>query len=165
MLNHKVENRKIYAVMCAISACLILSSIKDIWNFSHFERYQFIFQYLPQETMLLRYKISIVLRVATIIVAAGVLFRKDIFRKLMIWGSLFTIATIYWKHPLDCYKHIFKKMAELGLMQPSLLRLSDLFSWTMMICHYMLDISIAIGIIYFFTRPYVKTLFYQSDHG
>jgi hypothetical protein len=87
------------------------------------------------------------------------LFRKDLFRRLMIGIASFTILTIYWKHPLTCYEYIFKRMAETGLMQPSLLRLSNTFSWTMMISCYITDMFIAIGLIYFFTRPIVKNQF------
>ena len=152
-------NKKIYAGICAISICLIFFSAKDLWNFSHFERYQLIFQYLPQDTILLRHKCSVAIRAATLITAIGILFRKDIFRKLIIGISSFNIATIYWKHPLDCYRHIFKRMAESGLMQPSLLHLRETFSWIMMIICYIIDISIAVGLIYFFTRPFVKNQF------
>jgi hypothetical protein len=155
----KADNKKIYAGICAISTYLILFSANDLWNFSHFERYQLIFQYLPQDTILLRHKFSIALRAAILITAVGVLFRKDLFRRLMIGISFFTIITIYWKHPLDCYRHIFKRMAELGLMQPSLLRLSNTFSWTMMIGCYAIDIALSAGLIYFFTRPFVKSQF------
>ena len=152
-------NKKIYAGICAISIGLIFFSAKDLWNFAHFERYRLIFQYLPQDTILLRHKFSIALRAAMLITAVGVLFRKELFRRLMIGIFSFTIITIYWKHPLGCYRHIFKGMAESGLIQSSLLRLSDTFSWIMMISCYAIDISVAAGLIYFFTRPVVKSQF------
>lgn len=161
----KVGDKKVYTAICAISICLIFFSAKDLWNFSHFERYQFMFQHLPQDMILMRYKFSIVLRAAILITAIGILSRKDVFRKLLIWISFFNIITIYWKHPIGCYRHIFKKMTELGLMQSSSLCQSNVFPWVMMACCYAIDIFIAAGIIYFFTRPSVKVQFNKGYHG
>lgn len=154
-----MDGRKIYAWICAISACLIFFSVKDLWNISHFERYRFVFQYLPQDAVLLRYKFSLAFRAAILISAIGILFRKDIFRKLIIGLSFFTIITIYWKHPIGCYRHIFRKMTESGLIQSSPLEAYNVFPWVMMACSYIVDLSIAAVIIYFFTRPSVKIHF------
>lgn len=151
--------KRIYAGICAISICLISFSLKDLWNFSHFERYQFMFNYLPQDVMMLRYKFSIALRLAILVTAIGIMFRKELFRKLMVGIAIFTIMTIYWKHPLDCYRNIFKRMADIGLMQPSLVHLSDTLSYAMMISCYAIDLAISIGLVYFFTLSGVKNQF------
>ncbi|MBU4334012.1 MAG: hypothetical protein KKD07_06185 [Candidatus Omnitrophica bacterium] len=66
-----------------------------------FDLYEFMFQFLPQNYILARYVGSLSLRLIFIISALGLMYYKNIFRKAIMIACLYTIITVYWKHPYE----------------------------------------------------------------
>ena len=68
-----------------------------------YDVYQAMFAWLsPQETFF-RYTFSIFSRELYILAGILVLLRKDVGRRILIFLSLFTVVTVYWKHPYHAF--------------------------------------------------------------
>ncbi|MFA5276512.1 MAG: hypothetical protein WC417_06450 [Candidatus Omnitrophota bacterium] len=114
---------------------------------------------LPERLILARYIFSIALRIFLFITGIGVLFRKEIFRKCIIFASFFTIITVYWKHPVIVYKRILMLRIEQGVVPASMIPKIDMLAWKSALICYTVDIIIALVLIYLFTRPKIKERF------
>lgn len=62
-------------------------------------RYVEMFSYLPPAVVSLRYAASWAVRLAGFACAAGLLLRREWARRAAIALELFTLATLWWKHP------------------------------------------------------------------
>ena len=83
---------------------LVFSSVIFFLGYNY-EVYSELFSKLPEKTIFIRFCFSGALRIVMIAIALGVFFHKEIFRKLAILLSIFTITTIYWKHPLFVFQN------------------------------------------------------------
>jgi hypothetical protein len=73
--------------------------VYDLEHILDFNHYLFMFQDLPPQLIVLRYWGSIGLRLLTLVAAFGMVMGKEGARRLMIYISVYTIVTIYFKHP------------------------------------------------------------------
>ncbi len=148
-----------------ISKGIIISAILIILYSLHglptvgFDIYYSKFYPLPEKVILARYIYSIALRIALITCSLGILLRKDIFRKVLLLISFFTIATVYWKHPVDCFKRVLLWKIEQGILPAEALSTIDMASRISALLCSVVDIVFALCLIYYFTRPKVKKQF------
>ena len=82
---------------------LLLTNIIELAILTDFDLYKFMFRYLPQSYIVARYIGSIAIRLLLIISSFGLRYYKDIFRKAIIIIGIYTIITVYWKHPLEAF--------------------------------------------------------------
>ena len=149
---------KISKGIIIFSILIIIYSIHGL-PIVNFKTYYSKFYPSPERVILVRYILSIALRVVLIISSLGILLRKEIFRKIILFLSLFTIATIYWKHPVVCFERVLLWKVSQGILPVDVLTRIDMLSRiSAMICAIM-DIGFALCLIYYFTRPQVKKQF------
>jgi hypothetical protein len=149
---------KVSKEIIILSIVVILYSLQGLPNLN-FAAYAIKFQPISEKLIFGRYLLSLALRTILFTAGIGILFRKDIFRKSIIFISLFTICTIYWKHPLLCFKNSLMFDINHGVLSVSLLPKIDMIAWICVVICYMMDISIAVFLIYLFTRPKIKEQF------
>ena len=148
-----------------ISKGIIISAILIILYSLHglptvgFDIYYSRFYPLPEKVILARYIFSIALRITLIACSLGILLRKDIFRRALLLISFFTIATVYWKHPVDCFKRVLLWKIEQGILPAEALSTVDTASRISSLLCSAVDIGFALCLIYYFTRPRVKGQF------
>jgi len=92
--------------------------------------------------------------------AVGILFLKDIFRKLMLIISYFTIAVVFWKHPYSA----FLSASEFALKEyphyfSSANVTAPLIAKVSVILFIALEILFCSVVIFYLTRPKVKAQF------
>lgn len=85
---------------------LILGTLYKLFGFLRYDYYIFMFQQLPVGSINDRYIISIAYRVVGLITAGGLLLRCEWARQLFICLCVFTLLTLYWKHPRDVFHNI-----------------------------------------------------------
>jgi len=141
------------------SILIFLRSLWDLNIYTSFSHYCFLFQPLPEKIILARYVFSIFLRMALLISGIGILFLKDIFRKTILFISFFTVATIYWKHPVSCFRNIVTSLAAQGEFTSDVTLTPNTLIWILLAINYIIDIGLSLSLIYYFTRPKVKELF------
>jgi len=124
-----------------------------------FNTYYVKFRPSPEKLIFARYIFSIAFRIALLISGIGILFRKEIFRKAAIFIGCFTIATIYWKHPVICFKRVLIWKVYQGVLPFDIIPRINLFSWICASICYIFDIGVNLCLIYFLTRPKVKEQF------
>ena len=66
--------------------------------------YDKIFSYMPPWLMALRYCFSWMLRFVGLAAGFGILRRREWSRRVLLAIAVFTIITVYWKHPLIGFK-------------------------------------------------------------
>ena len=150
--------RKISREIIILSIIVILYSFQGMPSFD-FYSYAVKFSPLPEKFILARYVLSIGIRIFLLIAGIGILFRKDIFRKSVLFISLFTICTVYWKHPFLCFKNSLMLNIKQGMLSVDLLPKIDTMAWICLAVCYLIDIIIATFLIYLFTRPKIKEQF------
>lgn len=114
---------------------------------------------LPEKLILIRYLFSIALRIFLLLAGIGVLFRKEFFRKCVIFGGLFTIITVYWKHPVIVFKNILIWRIEQGIVPASMMSRINELAWKSATICYLIDIIVVLVLVYLFTRPKIKEKF------
>ncbi len=146
---------------------LIVSSLIQVADWltpRYYNYYKDIFQPLPQELIRLRYLISCVRRLSGLVVGIGVLCNKDIFRKLLIFISWFTLLTLYWKHPFFAVqnhaRYVLKQMSGIAGSCGFVTLPSERFLTAVSLAGlYAIDIVFSALVIYYFTRPSIKEWF------
>ena len=133
-----------------------------------------LYSYMDEALIQFRYSFSWFQRVIGLSIGIGLLFHKNLFRRLVILLSWFSIATIYWKHPIRAFKthaaildssalhqrlmSVPEAMGTPGFTMPSF---SDLAVVSSMF-HAILDIAFFAVIIYYFTRPEIIEVFKEE---
>ena len=157
------EKRPLGVIIFAI--LLILSTL--IWSMAYlnYDYYRSTFQFLPEASIRIRYFISIINRFLVLVSAVGILFLKDIFRKIGLLLCFLTVCVMPWKHPFFTLKDLAEKATQqvLSTMPPidTLTRelVLKISLWSSVAVVYIIDIGFAVAFIYYFTRPRVKALF------
>lgn len=149
---------KISKEIIVLSVIIILYSIPGMPT-SSFDSYASRLRHLPEQLIWVRFIFSIAIRLALLISGIGILFRRNIFRKVVLFISFFTIFTVYWKHPVIYFKKFFISNLSQGALSVELLSRVNFMSWICVIICYIVDISVALCLIYFFTRPKIKEQF------
>ncbi|MDP2652850.1 MAG: hypothetical protein Q8Q08_02340 [Candidatus Omnitrophota bacterium] len=121
------------------------------------------YAYWGKGLALTRYAFSWFQRILGISSALAMLSRRDWGRKLAIVIGLFTMATLYWKHPYQAFKNHTQYLDQLlgGLFYALGVSGVTFESLTIpaLIVHYFLDILFCSAMIYYLTRPGVKSYF------
>lgn len=122
-----------------------------------------VYAYYPGWLIALRYSFSWLQRIVGLSVAAGTLLLNNMFRKLAIILGMFTIATVYLKHP---YTGFARHTAILDEQYGSVIRSFGIAEFSFqsltvaaMIVHWLLDIGFWCFWIWYFTRPHIKEYF------
>jgi hypothetical protein len=146
-----------FYVVTSLSQMFTLYAQKD-WYFG-------LYGYMPDGLAAARYLFSWFQRVFAIVVAAGLMRFKEIYRKILIGFCLFVMATLYWKHPyaafLEHTRVLDRKFGHM-LSSPSVPNLKITFESLVipsLVGHYVLDIVFCCAVIYFLIREPVKKLF------
>jgi len=85
---------------------LIGASIYKLSGFLSFAYYKFMFQYMPENLIYLRYVGSIVLRLFGIFLAIKLLAGKEKYRKIFVSLCIITILYTPIKHPYPVFRNI-----------------------------------------------------------
>ena len=144
---------------------LILSSLVHMHTLivARGEYYSAVFGYWPHWLMTLRYFFSWAQRIAGLMAGVGILYLKDIFRKLAILIGCFSVVTIYWKHPYQAFKnhavyldqHLGVYLRNFGYPNVTFAQ----YTLAALIVQYLLDFIFFGSMIYYLTRPAVKARF------
>jgi hypothetical protein len=153
-----VAKDKMSKEIIILSIIVILYSLQGFPAFD-FNSYTAKLYPLPARLILARYVFSISLRIFLFITGIGVLFRREIFRKCIIFASFFTIVTVYWKHPVIIFKRVLIWRIEQGVVPVSMIPKINMLAWKSALICYIIDIIIALVLIYLFTRPKIKEQF------
>lgn len=143
---------------------LIVTSLSQMGMLTEFSRYKIIFQHIPENILLARYALSWSLRIVGLACGFGLLNLKDAFRKIGLGLNIFTILTIFGKHPFTGYKNHIEYMAQQGFIHINSILFAlkipyEALIWVCVIVTSAVDLIFAISFIYFFTRPSVKKQF------
>lgn len=143
----------LFGVYFVLDSCFQLY-IK-LFSPDYYSWYSLIFQSLPEKAIFLRYVLSIIFRVIEFVFGLGIFCRKDVFRRLAIFMSWFTIVVVYWKHPFNA----LTRHAQIVVDNIHPAASTKFISWVSLVFIYALDIGIAAFTIYYFTRPHIKEEF------
>jgi hypothetical protein len=153
----------------------ILASVLRIGVLAGYSGYHTLFQHLPEGFIQCRYLISWGMLVLGLVTGIGLFYRKDFFRKagvLFVWIS---IVGVFGKHSLEGFvqylRHLSESMAANGtpFSPASVVQFAQAWhiawltesalAWGCITLLTILEISFYFVIIFFLTRPSVKTLF------
>ncbi len=157
---------------------LILGSLYKLSGFLRYDYYVFMFQQLPAGGVGDRYIISIAYRIVGLITAGGLLLRKEWARQLFLTLCIFTLATLYWKHPYAVFENIAiyqEYSAGINALPPGTVTESSypiypvergayalrrpLIPRLAQILHSLIDLVFCGWAVYYFTRPGVCAAF------
>ena len=152
-----MKNYDKYSLVTIAFGCfLVVMALFELNFLKDYRYYSFLHQHLPGNLIFLRYFLSLSLRIAIFITAAGLVFRIELFRKITIVIGVLTILTIYWRHPVEVFRQIFDYLAQKNPQVFSLRKDIPHIEWVLVGINYMIDITIWIFAIFFFTRKQVK---------
>jgi len=155
----KIIEKRLSLIVIIIGALIVLHNMRGLVSISHYARYHFLFRDLPENLILTRYCFSIFLKILLLVTGIGIILRRDIFRKMILFISWFNILTIWLKHPVSCFRNIVNYMAGQKMLPAIFMEDPELMIWILTVYNYIIDLGFAIFLIYFFTRPKVKEAF------
>ena len=143
-----------------IVLCVILVIVYSFLSWPEsFRSYYVRFHPSPENLIFIRYLFSVGLRLALFISGIGILFRKDIFRKIIIFISFFTIATVYWKHPVIVFERILWWKIMQGTLPADIIPKINMVAWSCVVTSSIIDIVVCLCLIYYLTRPKIREQF------
>lgn len=162
-----VTRKKFPLGIIIFGSLLMITSILQMRKFVSFDDYHRIFQQLPPVLVAIRYCISITLRILGFLSGLGILLRRNWARILALSLAIFTILTLYWKHPYfvvsNYYKIIFYfANSPLDGAQVVLPQNLKLLTFITLGVFYLIDIVFFGSLTYYLTRPKVKAYFIHS---
>ena len=122
------------------------------------EWYLETYAYMPEWLAWTRYSFSWFQRILGISAGIGILLYKDVFRKLAIIIGVFTICTVYWKHPYEGFKRHTQYLDQVFPEMTEIATFSSITGYAVL-GHIMLDVIFQGWLIYYLTRPKVKSYF------
>ncbi|MBZ0166783.1 MAG: hypothetical protein K8I00_08240 [Candidatus Omnitrophica bacterium] len=161
---------------------LIAGSLYKLSGFINYDYYVFMFQQLPTGQVNDRYILSLATRGVGLITAGGLLARREWARQLFLCLCVFTLITLYWKHPYRVFENIAiyqewlqglndfpagtnvtfafplypESLQGYGLKNPLIPRLS----W---IVHSLIDLVFCASAVCYFTRARVVEMFQEKS--
>ena len=144
----------------------IATSLLQMGSLVSFSYYVYLFHWLPEDVVKVRYGVSWCLRLVGVMVGVGLCYRKERARQAALVLSTFTLLTVYWKHPYatleraTAYLDGFLKQFPLG--QQWLVTLSWTFSTRVLMAVILCclgDVIFAGGVLYYLTRPHITQQF------
>ncbi len=147
---------KFFGLLYVIGSLLHMGKLVDDaeWYFA-------TYAYLPAWLTTARYGFSWFQRVAGLLAGILTLLRLELGRKLFIWIGLFTITTVYWKHP---YVAVLRHAGTMKTQYPAVFAdiPLDSIALSATVGLMLSDVIFQGIVIYYFTRPYVKEAFRRS---
>ena len=149
-----------------LGGLFIISSLIQMHALLNFEWYKEVYRYLPGSLMIMRYSFSWIQRILGISAGIGLLYLNELSRKILLCISVFSILTLYWKHPFIAFQYHTEYLdRELGFLfsHTGLPHIS--FSSLVLpslIVQDLSDILFNGVVIYYLTRPKVKAMFKKS---
>ena len=147
-----------------IGVVMMAAAVYKLWGFLDYSYYMFMFQHLPEQWVQARYCVSIGLRLVTLLVAFGVIRCQEFYRKAAIVIAAANIVLTYFKHPFEVFYHI-AVLAESGFPRPYPVITGHemlnypYYPWMSMMMHIMVDMGFSLLIIFYLTRPSIKSKF------
>lgn len=172
-INSKPKGIVIFAFL------LIIGSFYKLFGFLNYDYYVFMFQQLPSGSINDRYIMSVAYRLVGIVVAFGLIARKEWARQLLLCLCAITILTIYWKHPYSVFENIsiyneyqrglnalppgtIADKFAYPLYPPDMRGYKLVYPWQPKISYgffMLVDLVFCSSLAYYFTRPHVKSAF------
>jgi len=150
--------------MVAFSVVIISGALVELLSVLDYASCKFLLRPLPENVIFVHHLFSEACLVALLIAGIGILYLKDIFRKIILFVSCFTLFTYLIEAPLivrNIPEHINRQAANLAALPFNQLPLSTwltcLWIATAVVCA--LDFGFALFGLYYFTRPKIKALF------
>lgn len=158
MIKTKFKGIYIFGILLILSSLdqmmMLIFKARWYWGYYH---------YYPIWFLTIRYIFSWLQRILGLSCGVGILFGKDIFRKIAIAIGIFTICFGYWKHPVDGFVNHIHELERMGILfkgiRPGnesdiylLARISAFASW-------FADTVFWGWFIFYFTRKKVKDQF------
>lgn len=147
----------------AVSAAVVLYVFQDLWEIFHFDWYRVMLADFPDWLVCIRYIVSIALRIITLWAVAGVLTRREVYRKILVGLSYFNGLMVFIHHPYRSFVYISNY---LGLNSDDFKLTAFWFGHhyypgavVRMLNVWVEEIFLAIVVILFFSHPRVKRLF------
>jgi len=138
---------------------MVFMPLRELTGLFNYDGYRSLFGAFSEQAVRARYLFSVLFRILLITAGIGIILRKELFRRLLVLLSGFTIVTIFFKHPLSCFRGITDVMSAKGTLPEVFLKNPEMFVWIMFLYNCLLDLGVSVWMIYFFTRPEVKELF------
>jgi hypothetical protein len=151
----KLRTEKIlFIFVIVLSLILIAYTFEELIELRHLDWYSAMFSGTPDWAVLLRYSASVARRVLLVIAAAGVIFRFELCRKVLIFIAWFNVLTIYWRHPYSAFVNIAHYFGESPTHSVILKR---------MLSAYYMDFMIALIILMLLNNSKVKLMFKPKE--
>ena len=145
---------------------VILKSLDGLFFIISYKKYSAIFNWLATETIQRRYFFSWLFRIVSLACGIGILFRKELFRRLTMGWSMAAILCTFWKHPYQAFANVYLYY---GLDVAAVCRQLERSGFPAlspeqllggsMIAARVADIIIYAGFIYFLSRKTIKAHF------
>jgi hypothetical protein len=153
-----VKSNKISKEIIILSFIIILYGLQGMptWDF---EAYYVKFYPAARELIFTRYLVSLTLRIILFVSGVGIIFRKEIFRKIVIGLAYFSLVTIPWKHPVTAVERFILLKINAGVLPVNLLPRIDWVAGAYVTIYSIIDIVTASFLIYLFTRTKIRGQF------
>lgn len=139
---------------------LFVMALGFLWRETNFEYYSRLFSSMPVWLIRIRFIFSISLRLLMLLGAIGVVLRQNMARNMVQLYSVFTILTIYWKHPYSTFEELLFSLAKAGQISESILANISLHALALTLFFCLKDVLIAIIILYLLKRKDIIVQFY-----
>lgn len=143
---------------------IILGALFQIISGLDFARYKFLFQPLPEQLIRVRYFITMLILVLSLVSGVGVLFLENIFRRIILFTAFYSLYTYLLEAPFFCFRNYSNFIIQESMGAAS--KIPDISTstysatlWAATIFFWVVDFSFAICLIYYFTRPKVEDQF------
>lgn len=151
----EMKNKKSVGII-VFGVLIILGSLHESLGL-RLDHFRFLLQPLPDKVIVFRYFVFVIMIVLGLVAGIGVFFLRNIFRKMLLFIGFYNISTYLVDGPFlirNGPKYIEQQISSLPSVTigPSLLWITTLMTFA-------IDLSFAICLIYFFTRPKVKEQF------
>ena len=136
---------------------IILISLYKIMLGLNFNLFSLLFQPLPDKIIMMHYFISLTILILLLISGVGILFSKNIFRKVVLFIASYTLLSYLIEGPLFYFRNISKLIEQTAIeitsKTPNIpASIFSSISWVIIILFVVIDFAFAIWLVYFFTR-------------
>lgn len=145
----------------SVGFLIIFISFYKIMLGLNFNLFSLLFQPLPDKIIIIHYFISLTTLILLLISGAGILFFKNIFRKIILFIASYILLSYLIEGPLFYFRNISKLIEqtaiEITTKTPNIpASIFSSISWVIMILFVVIDFAFAIWLVYFFTRHKVE---------
>ena len=153
----RIHQKRLLSVTLVVTF-IITGAIYDLIKFVDWEYYQYTFQGLSHQAIVIRYVFSLVWRAVILGIGIRLLFLDNQARKVIIVLAWVQILTVFWKHPVPVFQHLALQMQQ-HTMPGTTELIYPWLPWVAFLFFSIFDIIISSLIIYFFSRSLIKDNF------